>query len=109
MKLLVNLCFIHPTLAASLPQQPHLPDGDALVDRLAHVVDGEGGHRRTHHRLHLHAGLARAACLALNLKKESEVVIPRVCRNSTGAATRPGSNALILHTTAYRHGTTRKS
>ena len=38
---------------------------------LAHVVDGERGHRRPHHRLHLHTSLASTPCLAFNLQQKN--------------------------------------
>src|SRR5262249_16560412 len=46
-----------PALAARLLQQPHVFDYDALVDRLAHVVNGQCGDAGGDHRLHFDPGL----------------------------------------------------
>src|SRR6185312_13927761 len=48
-----------PALAARLRDEADALDLDAALDALDHVVDGQGGHRRRCHRLHLDAGLAR--------------------------------------------------
>src|SRR5512142_3054645 len=42
--------------AAALFEQPDVLDGDALACRLAHVVDGQRGHRGRGQRFHLDAG-----------------------------------------------------
>src|SRR5699024_10062343 len=49
---------VHPRLAALLVDQVDLAQFHALVDGLAHVVDGEQGHRYSGKGFHLHARFA---------------------------------------------------
>src|SRR3982751_6504792 len=44
------------TLAAALAEQDDLADANAFIERLGHVVDGEGRDRGGDHGLHLDAG-----------------------------------------------------
>src|SRR6185437_9418101 len=52
------LCLVSTGLAAGFMDEADAFDAHAAVDRFAHVVDGEGGHRDRGQRLHLDAGAA---------------------------------------------------
>jgi len=48
---------VFPRLAAGLRFESHVGDGHRLIERFAHVIDGERGDRDGRERLHLDAGL----------------------------------------------------
>ncbi len=59
---------VEVALPTALLDQAELGDGNRGVHRLAHVVDGQGGHGGSGQGFHFHPGLAGGATGALHME-----------------------------------------